>query len=193
VVVFRAVVYLPAVIPVVAAGGIWLLFLNAQIGWLDHWLAAAGLPARQWLGDEFWAKPALVLISLWQIGSYVVIFLQGLQSIPAQLYEGAEIDGAGALTKLVSVTVPMTTPTILYVTVIDLIASFQVFSLAFVITQGGPADQTLFYVLYLYREAFSFLKMGYASAMAAVLFVVTMALTLIVIRSSRGCVQYERV
>jgi len=152
-----------------------------------------GLPQANWLASTDWAKPVIVFVSLWQIGIPMIIFLAGLGAIPEQLYEAAEIDGANWWRRLLSVTLPMMTPVILYNIIIDIINSFQVFAFAFILTKGGPNDATLFYVLYIYRQAFEFFQMGYASALSTILFVIVLILTLIVLRTSRSWVQYDRI
>ena len=147
-----------------------------------------GLPQINWLTSSDWAKPVIIFISLWQVGIPMIIFLAGLGAIPEHLYEAAEIDGAGLRGRLLNVTLPMMTPVILYNVIIDIINSFQVFAFAFILTKGGPNDATLFYVLYIYRQAFEFFQMGYASALSTILFSIVLVLTLIVLRSSRsGC------
>ena len=138
-----------------------------------------------------WAIPAFVLMSLWSVGGGMIIYLAGLKGIPASLYEAATIDGAGPLKKFWNVTLPMLSPLIFYNLVMGIIGSFQIFTQAKIMTDGGPADDTLFYVLNLYRQAFQFHNMGYASAMAWVLFLIVLALTLVVFRASKNLVYYE--
>lgn len=189
---FRALIYFPSILPVVAAGALWMLLLNPDLGWIPSWMEIIGLPKTNLLGDLVTVKPTLVLISLWQIGSYMVIFLSNLQNVPSHLYESASIDGAGSIKRLLHITIPMMSPTFLYVMIVDIIASFQVFSLAFILTNGGPGSSTLFYILYLYRQAFTFFQMGYASAMAVLLFLVMIVLTVIMMKTSKRWVHYER-
>ena len=135
----------------------------------------------------------IVFVSLWHVGIPMIIFLAGLGGIPEQLYEAAEIDGATPWQKLLNVTVPMMTPVILYNVIIDIINSFQVFAYAFIMTRGGPNDATLFYVLYVYRQAFQFFQMGYAAALSVILLVIVLILTVILLRSSDRWVHYERI
>ena len=174
---------------------------------LDH-LAVAAEPADRadqccaapiwhcranWLHDITWAKPAIVALGVWQVGQTMMIFLAGLQEIPDQLYEAAKIDGANHIQQFFAVTLPMMTPTIYFNTVTGVIAAFQVFGSAFIMTGGGPVNSTLFYVLYLYRRGFQFLEMGYASAMAVVLFLLILLLTVVIVRTSDKWVKYERI
>ena len=191
--VFRTAIYLPSMIPIVALSVIWRVLLDPRSGYVNYFGGLLGLPQVNWLTSTDWAKPVIVFISLWQIGIPMIIFLAGLGAIPEQLYEAAEIDGAGWWRRLLNVTLPMMTPVILYNVIIDIINSFQVFAFAFILTRGGPNDATLFYVLYIYRMGFEQFQMGYASALSAILFLVVLALTLVVLRSSRSWVQYERI
>ena len=134
--------------------------------------------------------PAFIIMSTWGFGSLMVLYLAGLQGVPRELYEAAEIDGATAWDKLLNVTIPMMSPVIFFTMIMTIIGSFQIFTAAFVMTEGGPADATLFYILYLYRSAFQWLRIGYASAMAWILFLVILALTLIQLKLSRRWVFY---
>jgi multiple sugar transport system permease protein len=135
----------------------------------------------------------IVTLSLWSVGIPTMIFLAGLQGVPEQLYEAADIDGANSWRKLMVITIPMMTPTILLNLVIEIINSFQVFAYAFIMTSGGPANATLFYILYIYRHAFQFFQMGYAAALSLILFVIVMMLTVVVMKTSDKWVQYERI
>jgi len=191
--VFRTAIYLPSMIPIVALSVIWRVLLDPRAGYVNYFGGLVGLPPINWLTSTDWVKSVIIFISLWQIGIPMIVFLAGLGAIPDQLYEAAEIDGAGWWRRLQSVTLPMMTPVILYNVIIDIINSFQVFAFAFILTKGGPNDATLFYVLYIYRQAFEFFQMGYASALSTILFLIVLALTLIVLRSSRYWVQYERI
>ena len=191
--VFRTAIYLPSMIPIVALSVIWRILLDPRNGYANYFGGLLGLPQINWLTSTDWAKPVIIFISLWQIGIPMIIFLAGLGAIPEQLYEAAEIDGASWWRRLLSVTLPMMTPVILYNVIIDIINSFQVFAFAFILTKGGPNDATLFYVLYIYRQAFELFQMGYASALSTILFLIVLALTLIVLRTSRSWVQYERI
>ena len=188
---FRTLFYLPAVVPTVAAAVVWLWIFDTNRGLLNYGLSLVGLDPIRWLTSPSWSKNALVLMSLWTIGGGMVIYLAGLQAIPRELYEAAEVDGANAFQKLIRITVPLMTPTIFFNLLLGLIGSFQVFNIAFITTGGGPVNSTLFYMLHLYNNAFGYLRMGYASAMAVVLFVVVLGLSAIVQRSSRRWVYYS--
>ena len=184
--VFRTLFYLPLQIPIVASTVVWIGVLNVSNGWLDIGLRAVGLPAIDWLNSTFWVHPALALMGLWGIGNMMLIFLAGLQSVPTELYDAAKVDGAGPLARFRHITLPMISPVIFYNLVIVLIATFQYFTQAFVITngRGDPGGETLFFNLNLFREAFQFYNMGYASALAWVLFVVVLGLTVILFRTA---------
>jgi multiple sugar transport system permease protein len=187
---FRTMFYLPSVTAGVATAILWLWLLNPS-GLVNYALSLVGVQGPRWFGSSQWAMPGLILMSLWGIGGTIIIYLAGLQGVPQQLYEAASIDGAGAWGKLRHVTVPMMTPTIFFTMVIGLIASFQVFTPALVITDGGPGTSTLFYLLHLYRNGFRWFNMGYASAMAWLLFVIILVFTLLQLRLSRRWVYYE--
>lgn len=188
---FRTCFYLPAVVPAVASAILWMWLYNPAMGLFNLALTSVGLPRQNWLWDVNLAKPSLILMSLWSIGTVMVIFLAGLQAIPRGLYEAAEIDGAGRWARFRHVTLPMLSPTILFNLVIGIIFSFQVFTPAFLMTQGGPVNATLFTVLYLYQVAFERFQMGYASAIAWVLFLVILVFTLIQWKLADYWVYYE--
>ena len=190
---FRTLLYLPSVIPIVALAVSWRILLDPRVGYVNYFAEQLGLPQVNWLTSPDWIKPVIVGISLWQVGIPMIIFLAGLGSVPTHLYEAAAIDGAGAWRKLWNVTIPMLTPVILFNVVIDIINSFQVFGYAFIVSRGGPNDASLFYVLYIYRQAFELFRMGYASALAVILFVVILAFTILLMKTSKGWVHYERV
>jgi multiple sugar transport system permease protein len=189
--VFRTLYYLPSIIPAAANAMLWAWFLNSDFGLLNALLQAIGLPKVLWLQKPGWALPALILMSLWGLGGGMVIFLAGLQGIPNEFYEAAEIDGAGPWAKLRHVTIPLMSPVIFFNLVMSIIGSFQVFTAAYLITNGGPQNATLFYVLYLWRNAFQFLDMGYAAALAWVLFFIIMGLTAFIFRGIGSWVYYE--
>jgi multiple sugar transport system permease protein len=188
---YRTLFYLPSVTAGVATAILWVWIFDANYGILNIGLRAIGIEGPMWLGSRVWAKPALIIMSLWNIGGTMVIYLAGLQGVPQQLYDAAAVDGAGWWRKTRHVTVPMMTPTIFFTLVMGIIGSFQVFASALVMTNGGPADATLFYVLYLYRNAFQYFRMGYASALAWVLFIIILILTLIQLWLSNRWVYYE--
>ena len=188
---WRTVYYLPAVISGVAVAVLWTWILNPEFGLLNVLLRYVGVKGPHWLGNARTALPSLVLIGLWGVGGNMVIYLAGLQGIPTELYEAAEIDGAGSTSRFTHITLPMLSPIIFFNLVMGLIGVFQFFTEPFVMTRGGPENSTLTYMLYLYRNAFSYFRMGYASALAWVFFVLVFLLTLAVFRSSPVWVYYE--
>ena len=192
--VFRTIFFLPSIVPLVASSVLWMWILNPESGLINATLHQwFGIEGPGWIADEQWAKPSLVLMSLWGIGGAIVIFLAGLADIPQTLYEVAELDGAGPWSRFRHVTLPMLTPTILFNLVMGLIASFQYFTQVYVMTggKGTPVDSTMFYALYLYRSSFYYLRMGYASAMAWMLFLIILFATLAVLVSSKRWVHYQ--
>jgi multiple sugar transport system permease protein len=188
---FRTIFYLPSSISGVPVALLWMWIFSPEFGILNAALRLFGIEGPQWLFDPVWVIPAFIVMSLWGIGGGMVIFLAGLQSIPQHLYEAAELDGAGVLGKFWNVTLPMMSSIIFFNLIMSIIGSFQTFTQAFVMTKGGPANASLFYVLYLYRNAIGYFKMGYASAMAWLLFVIILGLTLLVFKSSPMWVYYE--
>ena len=191
--VFRTVYYLPAIVPAVANAVLWAWIFNTEYGLANTALRALGLPKIQWLQDPEWALPALIIVSLWAFGSGMVIYLAGLQGIPDVFYEAADIDGAGGWAKLRHITIPLVSPVIFFNLIIGIIASFQVFISARLITNGGPQNATLVYVLYMYQNAFANLRMGYAAALAWVLFAIVVVLTVFVFKYVGSRVHYEDV
>ncbi len=187
---FRTVFYLPSLVPVAAASIIWLFIFRTRNGLLNLTLGLVGINPIPWLSRPEWAKPALVLMSLWFFGQQMVIYLAGLQGIPSELYEASDIDGANSIHKLFKITIPLMTPMLFFNLVMGIIGSFQVFTAAFLMTQGGPVNATLFYMLHLYNNAFRYFRMGYSSAMAVVLFFVILVLTLLVNKTSGRWVYY---
>jgi multiple sugar transport system permease protein len=188
---FRTVFYLPSVVSGVATAMLWAWLFNPSFGGVNWALRHLGLPEPGWLTDEHTAIWVFIFMSIWGVGNAMLIYLAGLQGIPEHLYEAAALDGAGPLVRFRHVTVPMLTPTLFFNLVMAIIGSFQVFTSAYVMTEGGPNEATLFYVLYLYQKAFEQFQMGYASAMAWILFAIVLALTLLVLRSSKAWVYYE--
>ena len=188
---FRTLYYLPTVIPSVAISLLWLMIFHRDFGLLNGALSLVGIQGPAWLRDTQWAKPALVLMSLWGAGGDMLIFLAGLQGVPTELYDASKVDGCGPWQRFRHVTVPMVSPTLFFVLVTGIIGSFQVFVTTFVMTGGGPANATLMYVLYLYQLAFKQFSMGFASALAWVYFAILVALSLLVFRSSAAWVYYE--
>jgi len=188
---FRTLFYIPSLITGVSVAVIWGWLLNPQFGLINHFLSLIGIQGPNWLGDTKSAMPAMILMSLWGIGGGMVIYLAGLQGIPEHLYEAAQIDGAGWFAKFRHITIPMMTPTLFFTLIIGVIGSFQTFAQFFMMTRGGPANATLTYVLYLYRIAFEDFKMGYASALAWVLFLILMVVTFIQFYGAKFWVYYE--
>lgn len=187
----RTAYYMPSVVSGVAASMLWLWLFDPTIGLINTALGWFGIAGPAWLMDPHWSKPALVLMAMWGIGPQMVIFLAGLQGVPQELYEAAEVDGAGWLRRIRHITLPLITPSIFFNSVMGVIGSFQVFTAAYVMTAGGPANSTLFYVLYLFWNAFSYFRMGYASALAWVLFLVIAVLTVFQFRFANRWVYYE--
>jgi multiple sugar transport system permease protein len=188
---WRTIYYLPALVSGAAVAVLWSWILNPEFGVVNLLLRAIGINGPNWLGDPRTALPSLIMVSLWGVGGSVVIYLAGLQGIPTDLYDAAKVDGANVWQRFIQVTLPMLSPVIFFNLVIGLIAAFQFFTEPFVMTDGGPQNSTLTYMLYLYRNAFDYLRMGYASALAWVFFVVVLLLTLAVFRSSPMWVHYE--
>lgn len=192
--VYRTIFFLPTIVPVVASAVLWLWVLTPDGGLLNGLLLQFfGIRGPGWIADPAWSKPSLILMSLWTVGTAVVIFLAGLAEVPRELYEVADIDGAGPWGKFRNVTLPLITPTILFNLVMGLIAAFQYFTQVYVMTNGtgSPAKSTLLYALYLYKTSFNYLKMGYASAMAWLLFLVIFGATVLVMVSSKRWVHYH--
>jgi len=188
---FRTIIYLPSIVPAVASAMIWMWLLNPDLGLINSVLSSLHLPTSSWLYGEGSVIPSVVLTTLWGIGGTVIIFLAGLSGIPQQYYEAIEVDGGGWYSKLRHITIPMVTPTIFFNTIMTIIGSFQVFNEAYILTEGGPNNKSLFYVFYLWRTGFRDTEMGYASALAWVLFVIILFFTFIVFRSSKSWVYYE--
>ncbi len=190
--VFRTLFYLPMQIPIVASTLVWIGVLHATTGWLNISLGAVGIDGPNWLQSTTWVGPALALMGLWGIGNMMLIFLAGLQGVPSELYDAAKVDGAGPVASFRHVTLPQISPVLFYNLIIALIAAFQYFTQAFVISngRGDPDRATLFFNLNLYRQAFGFFNMGYASALAWVLVVIVLGLTIVLFRTSRSWV-YE--
>lgn len=190
--VLRTLVYMPIQIPLVAGTLVWIGFLNTETGWLNAILSWFGLPGPDWINSETWIYPALALIGLWGIGNFMLINLAGLQSVPTELYEAARIDGAGATTMFRRITVPLMSPILLYNLVISLVVTFQYFTQAYTMTngRGDPNNATLFINLNLFREAFTFNKMGYGAAIAWLLLVIVLILTLAIFALARRRVYY---
>ena len=206
--VFRTLFYVPSVTAGVATYMLWSWIFNPELGllnralrhqvwWLNfahglHWkLMPFVVNPPKWLGDVHWAMPALIIMALWGVGGGMLIYLAGLQGIPEELYEASLLDGASTFQKFRYVTIPLLSPTIFFNLIMSIIGSFQVFGAAFIMTGGGPLNSTLFYVLYLFQNAFQYFRMGYASAMAWLLFIIILTLTLIQFKIAPKWVHYQ--
>ncbi len=188
---FRTLFYLPSLVPVIVSSTLWMWLYNPQFGLLNLLLIHLGLEPQKWVYGTATVIPSLILMSIWGVGNIIVIFLAGLQDIPKQLLEAVEIDGGNAFHSFRHVIVPLMTPTILYNVVIGIINGFQTFTQPYIMTNGGPANASLFYVLHLYRQAFMFSKMGYANAMAWFVFIATGVISIIIFKTSKLWVFYQ--
>jgi len=188
---FRTIFYLPSVVAGIATALLWVNIFHPDFGMINYVLGLFGIQGPGWLQSEEWVIPALIIMSVWGAGNTMVIYLAGLQNIPEHLYEAAAIDGAGAWSKFWHVTVPMISPVIFFNLVTGFIASLQAFVLILVMTNGGPADASLVYGLYIYRQAFEYFDMGYASALAWVLFVLIILITALQFKFAQRWVYYE--
>lgn len=188
---WRTIFFMPSVLSSIAVAILWLYIFRPEGGLLNVVLGWFGIQGPSWITSETWALPALIIMSWWTIGGQIVIYLAGLKGIPDTFYEAAEIDGANGWAKFRFVTLPMLSPTIFFNVVLGIIGALQVFDIGWVMTRGGPNKATLFYMINLYDRAFRFVQMGYASALAWILFIIIMVITLLVIRSSAAWVYYE--
>lgn len=190
--VWRTIFYLPVVTSGVAVTLLWMWIFQPTYGLVNMLLYQVfGIQGPQWFFSEEWSIPAMVIMGLWGIGSQMLVYLAGLQGIPTQLYEAAEIDGASSIRRFFSVTLPMMTPVVFYNLVVSIITSFQVFAPAFIITQGGPNYSTYFLVLYLYKNAFENYRFGFSSAIAWILFCIILAVTFLLFKFSKSWVYNE--
>ncbi len=189
--VWRTLFYLPSIVPAVAASILWVWIFNPNVGLLNNLLAACGVHGPNWLQDEHTSKPALILMGLWSAGGGMIIWLAGLRGISPSYYEAAELDGASTWQRFRHITLPLLTPYTFFNLIMGLIATLQIFTQAFIMTQGGPVDSTLFYAYHLFNNAFRFLQMGYASALGWILFLAIFGLTLLQLKLSRRWVHYE--
>jgi multiple sugar transport system permease protein len=187
---FRAIFYIPSIVPAVCSAMVWLFIYNNQYGVINNLLRASGQPIIPFLSSVEWAKPSLILIALWAQGTAVVIFLAALQDVPRSLYEAATVDGANAFHRFWHVTIPMCSPIILYNLVMSFIGAFQTFLMPYLLTNGGPMASTEFYAMNLYRQAFEFFRMGKACALAWIMAVIVAVLTAALFRTSGRWVFY---
>jgi multiple sugar transport system permease protein len=193
---FRTAFYLPSITPAVAVGTLWLWILNPRVGLVNRGLEALGIPGPGWTTDPNWIKPGIVLMSLWSVGSTVILYLAALRNVPNELYEASRIDGANSWNQFRHITVPMISPTLFFTLVVNTSGALQIFTEVYTMyfgnmKSGSASSAGLFYNIYLFRQAFEFLHMGYASAMAWLLFIIILILTLIQLRVSRRWVYYE--
>lgn len=193
---FRTAFYLPNITPTVAIGALFLMLMNGQQGLLNQVLRTVGLNPPSWLNDPDWIKPAIVMMVLWTLGSTVIIFFAALRNVPVELYDAAHVDGAGSWARFRNVTLPFISGAIFFVLIIHTIAALQLFDQVYAMffgrqTTGASERSALFYVVYVFRNAFEFQKMGYAAALAWLLFIVIMIITVIQVRTSRRWVYYQ--
>lgn len=188
---FRTIFYLPSITPAIASAMLWIWLFNPDFGLLNQILKRFGFPRLLWIYDERQVIPSLIFMSIWGMGGMMVIFLAGLQGVPQELYEAVEIDGGNWWHRFRYVTIPMMTPTIFFNLVMAIIGSFQVFTSAYIMTSGGPNYASMFYVYYIYLSAFRYGQMGYACALAIILFLIILSFTLLVFKSSPYWVYYE--
>lgn len=188
---FRTAFFMPHISSMVAVALLWSWIYNSQYGILNYFLSLVGIPSQNWLGDPKWAMPALVIMSVWKgLGYNMMIWLAALQGIPEDLYEAAKIDGANRWQQFKNITIPLLSPTTFLLLILSIINSFKVFEQSYVMTKGGPAHATLTMVLYIYSNAFEWLKMGYASAMAYILALIIFALTIVQFKFQNKWVHY---
>jgi multiple sugar transport system permease protein len=192
---YRVVYFLPSIVPTVAGTILFIWLLNPQMGLVNTMLAKIGIDGPNWMADPNWSKPALILLGMWGMGGTIVIYLSGLQDVPQSLIEAAELDGANWFQRLWYITIPMVSPITLFNLITGMIGMFQYFAQAYVVgggdSLGRPLNSTLFYSVYLYQNAFLFLKMGYASAMAWILFIIILILTLLLLKVSDRFTYYS--
>ena len=190
---YRTAYFIPSIVPAVASAALWLYLLQPQWGLVNGFLELLGISGPGWLSSELWSKPAIILMMVWASGGTMIIYLAGLQDSPQVFYEAAEIDGANSWRKFWHITLPLMTPSIFFTLVLGMIGTFQIFAQIFVLTDGmgGPQNSTLVYMIYLYRNGFNFFRMGYASAMAWVLFILILVLTWLQFRTASRWVYYE--
>lgn len=188
---YRTLFYIPSVLPAVAVTLLWIWIFNPEFGIINYLLSLVGIEGPGWFQNPRWALPGLILLGLWGVGGGAVIYLAGLQNIPPHLYEAAAIDGANIWQRFWRITLPLLTPTLFFELVLSLIGAFQVFTQSYIATGGGPLKSTFFYMLYIYNKAFRSFQMGYGSALAWILTVIILIITLLVFRSSPYWVYYE--
>jgi multiple sugar transport system permease protein len=192
--IYRVIYFLPSIVPTVASTILWLWLLNPRIGLVNTFLGYIGIDGPNWLGNPQWSKPGLIILGIWGMGGTIMIYLSGLQDVPVSLMEAAELDGASWWQRLRHITIPMVSPITVFNLITGVIGMFQYFSQAYVFrgssALGAPLNSTMFYSLYLYQNGFQFLKMGYASAMAWVLFIIIMICTILLLKVSEKLTYY---
>jgi multiple sugar transport system permease protein len=188
--IFRTIFFLPSLVPLIAMAILWKWIFSSKNGILNYALSLIGITGPSWLGSTMWATPSIVLTGIWGVGGSIVIYLAALQDVPRSLYEAAEIDGAGWFAKVRHITLPMISPVIYFNMILGVIGCLQVFVVPYVMTAGGPARSTYYYTMYLFDNAFRFLKMGYAGAMAVLLFIIIVAMTIIVTKLTASKIYY---
>ena len=189
--IYRTILYFPSILPVYASAFIWLWMFNPQLGIINALLDKLGIQGPGWIGSPEWSKPSIILMAQWGAGGSAIIFLAALQDVPRELYEAAELDGAGRWYKFRHITLPSISPVILFHIIMAVNGAFQLFDAPYIMTGGGPANSTLFYTLYLYRNAFQYSKMGYASAMAWILFMLNLGTAIVIFKTSLRWVYYR--
>jgi multiple sugar transport system permease protein len=189
--VFRTLFYIPAITTGVGTSYLWAQMFSSHGGPINSILNIMGIEGPNWLYSLTWSMPALIIVGLWNVGTSMLIYLAALHGVPKALYDASAVDGANVFQRFTSVTLPMVTPAMFFNVVLGFIGAFQVFTTAFVITNGGPANATLFYSLYLYRVAFQNLRMGYAAALAWILFLIILVITVVQLTTARLWVYYE--
>jgi len=193
--VYRTIFYLPTIMPPVAGVLLWLWILNPRYGILNYFLSLIGIRGPAWFADPLWSKPSVLLMGLWGIGGSTVLYLAALKGVPVEYYESAMLDGANWLQRTLKITIPLVSPVTLFISITSTIGAFQIFTQSFIAGgengAGWPRDSLLFYAVYVYQNAFRYLKMGYASAMAWILFLIILAVTFVMLRSSAHFTHYE--
>lgn len=189
--VYRTLFYLPAVVSGVVIALVWMWMFQPEFGIINNLLSYIGIQGPKWIYDENWAMPSLILMSLWNVGGNIVLYLAALQGVPTEQYEAASIDGARWLDKFLNITLPGISPTLLFTTLTGVINSLQTFTQAYVMTNGGPNESTTFYAYYIYNNAFVYRKMGEASAQGWIMFVIICAISLLIMKTSAGKVYYD--
>jgi multiple sugar transport system permease protein len=188
---WRTAYYVPSIVPAVATAYLFAWMFNVDQGLINGALRLVGIQGPNWFGSVGWALPTFIIMSLWGAGGGMVLYLAAMQQVPTAFYDAAMVDGANAWQRLLNITIPMTSPTILFMFMIGIINSFQTFTAVYLISQGGPVNATLMYVLYIYQNGWQYQKMGYAASLAWVLFVIVLSLTLVTLKLSGRLVYYE--